>query len=89
MHRACGVRESYPRTRGGGRSRHLCRLTSHGKLSLSIAGGLHVGELEGAFFAQVVVTARQHDLRLAGKDGVAGDLDRLQRGCTVNEVRSS
>lgn len=62
------------------RSRELVGFTAHGKLGFGVRGGLHIGEFERAFFRKVVETTGNHDLGLAGKDGIASDLDGLEGG---------
>ena len=68
------------------RARHLGRLATHGKLCLRVAGRLHVRELIGALLGEVVKATGDHHLRLAGKDRVTGDLERLKCGCAVGRA---
>jgi len=44
-------------TGGGSRPRHLSWLATHSKLCFTVTGSLHVGELVGAFLADIVETA--------------------------------
>lgn len=62
------------------RSGELVGFTAHGKLCFGVRGGLHVGEFERALFRKVVETTGNHDFGLAGKDGVASNLDGLKGG---------
>lgn len=62
------------------RSRELVGFTAHGKLGFGVRGGFHIGEFERALFREVIETTGNHDLGLAGNDGVASNLDGLKRG---------
>lgn len=64
----------------GHRSRELVGFTAHGKLCFGVRSSLHVGEFERTLFRKVVETTGNHDLGLAGKDGVASNLDGLKGG---------
>lgn len=66
-------------------ARKLVGLTTHRKLSLGVACGLHVGKLVGTFLAEIVESSRNHHFGLATKDSIAGDFEGLKGGCAITK----